>query len=50
MRVAALAAEPGVASARDAHCVAADDAGHADVCAPSQGAVLVVNDPFPASR
>jgi hypothetical protein len=39
-----------VASAADAHCVAADDAGHAFVCAPSQGAVLVVNDPFPASR
>lgn len=39
-----------VASAQDAHCVAADDAGHAYVCAPSQGAVLVVNDPFPASR
>jgi hypothetical protein len=39
-----------VASAPDAHCVAADDAGHAYVCAPSQGAVLVVNDPFPASH
>jgi hypothetical protein len=35
---------------RVAHCVAADDAGHAYVCAPSQGAVLVVNDPFLASR
>jgi hypothetical protein len=33
-----------------AHCVAADDAGHAFVCAPRPGAVLVVNDPFPASR
>lgn len=39
-----------VAVAEDAHCVAADDAGHAYVCDPKQGALLVVTDPYPASR
>jgi DNA-binding beta-propeller fold protein YncE len=36
--------------AADSHCVAADDAGHAYVCDPKQGALLVVTDPFPAAR
>lgn len=39
-----------VAVAADSHCVAADDAGHAYVCDPKQGALLVVTDPFPAAR
>ena len=39
-----------VAAAEDAHCVATDDAGHAYVCAPKQGALLIVTDPFPPSR
>ena len=39
-----------VATAEDAHCVAADDAGHAYVCDPKHGALLVVTDPFPATR
>jgi hypothetical protein len=39
-----------VAVAADSHCVAADDAGHAYVCDPKQGALLVVTDPYPASR
>jgi hypothetical protein len=39
-----------VAVADDAHCVAADDAGHAYVCDPRHGALLVVSDPFPSSR
>jgi hypothetical protein len=36
-----------VAVAADSHCVAADDAGHAYVCDPKQGALLVVTDPYP---
>jgi hypothetical protein len=39
-----------VAVAADSHCVATDDAGHAYVCDPKQGALLVVTDPFPASK
>ncbi len=39
-----------VPTANDAHCVAADDSGHAYVCDPSKGRLLVVTDPFPASR
>jgi DNA-binding beta-propeller fold protein YncE len=39
-----------VAVGADSHCVAADDAGHAYVCDPKGGAVLVVTDPFPASN
>ena len=39
-----------VAVAADAHCVATDDAGHAYVCDPTHGALLVVTDPFPAMR
>jgi hypothetical protein len=38
-----------VAVAADSHCVAADDLGHAYVCDPKRGALLVVMDPFPAS-
>jgi len=36
-----------VAVAVDSHCVAADDIGHAYVCDPKQGALLVVTDPYP---
>jgi len=36
--------------AADSHCVAADDAGHAYVCDPKRGALLIVTDPFPAER
>jgi DNA-binding beta-propeller fold protein YncE len=39
-----------VAAAADSHCVAADDAGHAYVCDPKRGALLVVTDPYPASH
>lgn len=39
-----------VATAEDAHCVVADDAGKAYVCDPKHGALLVVTDPFPATR
>jgi DNA-binding beta-propeller fold protein YncE len=39
-----------IAVAADSHCVAADDAGHAYVCDPKQGALLVVTDPYPATR
>ena len=38
-----------VGVAADAHCVATDDAGHAYVCDPRRGALLVVTDPFPAT-
>jgi hypothetical protein len=46
----ALAALGSVATAEDATCVAADDANHVYVCDPKQGGLLVVSDPFPASR
>ncbi len=39
-----------IAVAADAHCVTADDTGHAYVCDPQRGALLVVTDPFPPSR
>ena len=39
-----------VAVAEGAHCVTADDAGHAYVCDPEHGALLVVTDPFPPTR
>lgn len=39
-----------VETAPDAHCVAADDLGHAYVCDPRHGALLVVTDPYPATR
>jgi hypothetical protein len=39
-----------VATAPDAHCVAADDAGNAYVCDPGRGRLLVLRDPYPASR
>jgi hypothetical protein len=32
-----------------AHCVAADDHGHAWVCDPDHGQLLQVTDPFPAA-
>jgi 6-phosphogluconolactonase (cycloisomerase 2 family) len=46
----ALAALGSVAVATDSHCVAADDRGHAYVCDPKRGALLVVTDPFPATK
>ncbi|MEO8551357.1 MAG: hypothetical protein ABI678_15345, partial [Kofleriaceae bacterium] len=39
-----------VAVAADSHCVAVDELGHAYVCDPKHGSILVVTDPFPASR
>jgi hypothetical protein len=38
-----------VATARDAHCVVADNQRHAWVCDPNHGQLLQVTDPFPAS-
>jgi hypothetical protein len=46
----ALAALGSVAVAADSHCVAVDDAAHAYVCDPARGALLVVTDPFAATR
>jgi hypothetical protein len=37
-------------TARDAHCVAADDLGNVYVCDPTQGRLLTFRDPFPPSR
>jgi DNA-binding beta-propeller fold protein YncE len=39
-----------MATARGAHCVAADDLGNLYVCDPAKGRLLVFRDPFPASR
>ena len=39
-----------VAVAAESHCATADDAGHAYVCDPLHGTLLVVTDPFPASQ
>jgi hypothetical protein len=39
-----------VATARDAHCAAADDRGSVFVCDPRRGAVLVLHDPYGGSR
>jgi hypothetical protein len=36
--------------AEDAHCVTTDDSGHAYVCDPKHGALLVVTDPFPPTH
>lgn len=36
-------------TAPDAHCVAADDLGHAYVCDPTHGRVLVFDDPAPST-
>jgi hypothetical protein len=36
-----------VGVAADSHCVAVDDLGHAYVCDPKHGSLLVVTDPFP---
>lgn len=46
----ALAVLGSVAIAKDSHCVAVDGAHHAYVCDPQRGALLVVTDPFPATR
>lgn len=39
-----------VAVAADSHCAAVDDANHAYVCDPKHGALLVVTDPFAATK
>lgn len=39
-----------VAVAADSHCVTTDELGHAYVCDPKHGSILVVTDPFPATR
>ena len=39
-----------VATAPDAHCVAADDQGNAYICDPAKGRLLVFRDPYPGSR
>ncbi len=49
-KTGALTTLGSVAVAADSHCVAADDRGHAYVCDPKHGALLVVTDPFPATR
>ncbi len=41
----ALSVRATVPAVKDAHCVAADGAGHAYVCDPEHGALLVVTDP-----
>ena len=46
----ALGALGTVPAAEDAHCVTTDDAGHAYVCDPKHGALLVVTDAFPATK
>jgi DNA-binding beta-propeller fold protein YncE len=38
-----------VPTARDAHCVTADDLGNVYVCDPAHGRLLTFRDPFPAS-
>lgn len=37
-------------AAADSHCATVDDARHAYVCDPGDGALLVVTDPFPATN
>ncbi len=37
-------------AASGSHCVTADDTGHAYVCDPKHGALLVVPDPYPATE
>ncbi len=39
-----------VLTAEDAHCVAADDVGHAYVCDPKAGKLLVFTDTLPATK
>jgi hypothetical protein len=39
-----------VATATDAHCVAADDDANAYVCDPEKGQLLVFHDQYPPSR
>jgi hypothetical protein len=39
-----------IPTARDAHCVAADDLGNVYVCDPANGRLLTFRDPFPPSR
>jgi hypothetical protein len=39
-----------VPAAEDAHCATVDESGHAYVCDPKRGALLIVPDPYPASK
>ncbi len=39
-----------VPAAEDSHCVTTDDAGHAYVCDPKHGALIVTTDSFPATN
>jgi hypothetical protein len=39
-----------LATARDAHCVTADDLGNVYVCDPARGRLLTFRDPYPPSR
>jgi hypothetical protein len=39
-----------VGTASESHCVAVDDIGHAYVCDPRHGSLLVVTDPYPATH
>jgi hypothetical protein len=39
-----------IPTAADAHCVAVDDDGSAYVCDPGKGRLLVIRDPYPATR
>jgi hypothetical protein len=45
-----LSALGTVPTAEDAHCVTTDDGGHAYVCDPKHGALLVVPDTYPATK
>jgi hypothetical protein len=46
----ALAVLGTVPAVEDAHCVTVDDSGHAYVCDPKHGALLVVTDAYPPDR
>jgi DNA-binding beta-propeller fold protein YncE len=39
-----------VPTVKDAHCVTTDERGHAYVCDPRGGRLLVVDDPYPAAK
>jgi len=49
-RDGSLQALATVLTAADAHCVAADDVGHAYVCDPKAGKLLVFTDTLPAAK